>query len=160
MIGLLQRVSEAAVTVEGNEIATIGPGLLVLVGIEKGDSEAQAGRLLERLLGYRVFADASGRMNRSLADIKGGLLLVPQFTLVADTRKGTRPSFTTAAPPQEGLRLFNHLVQQAERRHSVVAAGRFGADMQVHLVNDGPVTFWLRANPSNSLADNRVLSNC
>ena len=159
MIGLLQRVSEAGVVVNGEEIAAIGAGLLVLVGVEKGDGEPQADRLLERLLGYRVFPDAAGRMNRSLADTAGGLLLVPQFTLAADTRKGMRPSFTPAAPPAEGERLFGYLLAQARRRHHPVEAGRFGADMQVRLTNDGPVTFWLRANPSSSSADNRVLSN-
>ncbi len=159
MIGLLQRVSEASVVVDGEEIAAIGPGLLVLVGVEKGDGKVQAERLLERLLGYRVFADASGRMNRSLVDTGGGLLLVPQFTLAADTRKGTRPSFTPAASPEEGKRLFTWLLQRAQDRHGEVAAGRFGADMQVRLVNDGPVTFWLRANPSVLPDDNRVLSD-
>jgi D-tyrosyl-tRNA(Tyr) deacylase len=143
MIGLLQRVSEAAVRVDDERIGEIGPGLLVLVGVQKGDDEARADRLLQRLLGYRVFPDENGRMNRSLVDVEGGLLLVPQFTLPADTRKGTRPGFSTAAPPEEGERLFHHLLRQARERHSPVAAGRFGADMQVSLTNDGPVTFWL-----------------
>ncbi len=143
MIGLLQRVSEAAVRVDGELIGEIGPGLLVLVGVQKGDNEARADRLLQRLLGYRVFPDGDGRMNRSLVDVAGGLLLVPQFTLPADTRKGTRPGFSTAAPPEEGRRLFHHLLQRARERHAPVAAGRFGADMQVSLTNDGPVTFWL-----------------
>ncbi len=159
MIGLLQRVREASVVVDEETVAAIGQGLLVLVGVEKGDSEAQAERLLERLLTYRVFADEAGRMNRSLRDVGGGLLLVPQFTLAADTRKGTRPSFTPAAPPEEGARLFAHLLQQAQRQYGEVASGRFGADMQVRLVNDGPVTFWLRANPFNPPADKRVLFN-
>ena len=148
MIGLLQRVTEARVAVGGADIAAIGRGLLVLVGIEAGDGGREAGRLLERLLGYRVFPDAEGKMNRSLRDIGGALLLVPQFTLAADTRKGARPSFSCAAPPEDGRRLFDGLVAQARAAHPVVAAGRFGADMQVALVNDGPVTFWLQVAPS------------
>lgn len=147
MIGLLQRVTHARVTVAGEPVGAIAAGLLVLVGVERGDGEAQAARLLERLLGYRVFADADGRMNRSLADTGGGLLLVPQFTLPADTQKGTRPSFTPAAAPADGERLFRHLLGLAEAEHAPVASGRFGADMQVELVNDGPVTFWLRVPP-------------
>jgi D-tyrosyl-tRNA(Tyr) deacylase len=143
MIGLLQRVSEARVAVAGECVGATGRGLLVLVGVQKGDSEPKADRLLERLLGYRVFPDAADRMNLSLRDIDGGLLLVPQFTLAADTRKGARASFTRAAPPEEGRRLFDYLVEQAGRRHRQVQTGRFGADMQVILTNDGPVTFWL-----------------
>lgn len=150
MIGLLQRVSEARVSVDGEVVGAIGAGLIVLIGVERGDGEAQADRLLERLLGYRVFADADGKMNLSLRDIGGGLLLVPQFTLPADTRKGTRPSFTPAAAPDEGRRLFDHLVEQARQVHPQVAMGRFGADMQVSLVNDGPVTFWLQVPPQAS----------
>jgi len=145
MIGLLQRVSQASVAVEGRVVGRIGPGLLVLVGVEKGDGEAQADRLLERLLGYRVFADEEGRMNHSLVDTGGGLLLVSQFTLAADTNKGTRASFSSAAPPEEGRRLFDYLVQRAHARHPVVATGEYGAHMEVALVNDGPVTFWLQA---------------
>lgn len=145
MIGLLQRVSQASVTVEGEIVGQIGPGLLVLVGVEKDDTEARAQRLLERLLGYRVFEDASGRMNHSLADIGGGLLLVSQFTLVADTKKGMRPSFSSAAPPDLGERLFDYLATVAKARHPVVETGRFGADMKVELLNDGPVTFWLQS---------------
>lgn len=141
MIGLLQRVSEARVSVAGEVAGEIGRGLLVLVGVEKGDAEAQAERLLERLLGYRVFPDDAGKMNLSLRDIAGGLLLVPQFTLAADTQKGTRPSFTPAADPQRGLHLFDYLLQRAWEQHADVQSGRFGADMQVSLVNDGPVTF-------------------
>ncbi|MER2526816.1 MAG: D-aminoacyl-tRNA deacylase [Candidatus Competibacter denitrificans] len=148
MIGLLQRVSGARVEVDSEIVGAIGAGLLVLVGVERGDSEAQADRLLERLLGYRVFADADGKMNRSVRDIGGGLLLVPQFTLAADTRKGMRPSFTPAAPPADGERLFNYLVEQARQHPTPVATGRFGADMQVSLTNDGPVTFWLRSAPT------------
>jgi D-tyrosyl-tRNA(Tyr) deacylase len=147
MIGLLQRVSEARVTVDGEIVGEIDAGLLVLVGVERGDDEAQAERLLERLLSYRVFADAEGKMNLSLRDLGGGLLLVPQFTLAADTRKGMRPSFTPAAPPAEGERLFNVLTVLARQQHTRVATGRFGAHMQVSLINDGPVTFWLRIPP-------------
>ena len=148
MIGLLQRVSEASVRVDGETVGAIGPGLLVLVGVQRGDGEREAERLLERLLGYRVFADAEGRMNRSLGDTGGGLLLVPQFTLAADTAKGSRPGFSPAAPPEEGRRLFEHLCRLAGRHPGVVAAGRFGAHMRVSLVNDGPVTFWLEARPA------------
>lgn len=143
MIGLLQRVSEARVVVADEVTGAIERGLLVLVGVQRGDDAARAERLLERILGYRVFPDAEGRMNRSLRDLQGGLLLVPQFTLAADTKKGTRASFTSAAPPEEGRRLFEHLLACARRGHPLVQAGRFGADMQVALVNDGPVTFWL-----------------
>ncbi len=143
MIGLLQRVTEARVEVEGEEIAAIGHGLLVLVGVQRDDDEARSDRLLERLLGYRVFPDRDGRMNRSLSQTGGGLLLVPQFTLAADTRKGTRPGFSRAAAPDLGRRLFDYLSRQAAERHPRVAWGRFGADMQVSLTNDGPVTFWL-----------------
>lgn len=146
MIGLLQRVTEARVTVAGENVGAIGRGLLVLIGVERGDGEAQAERLLERLLGYRVFPDADGKMNLSVSDIGGGLLLVPQFTLPADTRKGMRPSFTPAAAPEEGERLFDHLVARAHARHPDVATGRFGADMRVSLTNDGPVTFWLQTS--------------
>jgi D-tyrosyl-tRNA(Tyr) deacylase len=147
LIGLLQRVSEASVKVEGALVAEIGRGLLVLIGVEAGDAERQADRLLERLLGYRVFPDETGRMNWSLTDIGGGLLLVPQFTLAADTGKGTRPSFSPAAAPETGAALFDYLVGKAKGEHPGVASGTFGADMKVSLVNDGPVTFWLRAAP-------------
>lgn len=147
MIGLLQRVSEARVTVAGEVVGEIGRGLLVLVGVERGDGEKEAERLLERLLGYRVFPDEAGKMNLSLHDIAGGLLLVPQFTLAADTHKGTRPSFTPAAEPAQGLHLFDYLLQRACEQHGDVQSGRFGADMQVALVNDGPVTFWMRVPP-------------
>ena len=145
MIGLLQRVSSATVDVDGARIAAIGPGLLVLVGVRQEDAEADAARLLERLLGYRVFPDDQGRMNRSVADIGGGLLLVPQFTLAADTRKGTRPGFSTAAEPARARALFECLLELARARHPDTQAGRFGADMQVGLVNDGPVTFWVES---------------
>jgi len=147
MIGLLQRVTRADVTVDGEEVGAIGQGLLVLVGVEPDDTPAQADRLLDRLLGYRVFPDETGRMNRSVTDIGGGLLLVPQFTLAADTRKGARPSFTGAAPPELGEELFGYLASQAASRHEQTATGRFGAHMEVALVNDGPVTFWLSARP-------------
>jgi D-tyrosyl-tRNA(Tyr) deacylase len=147
MIGLLQRVSHASVDVGGEQIAGIGAGLLVLVGVQPGDGEREADRLLERLLGYRVFPDSAGRMNLGLRDTGGGLLLVPQFTLAADTRSGMRPGFSTAAGPGTGERLFAYLSTAAARRHAVVATGRFGADMQVALVNDGPVTFWLEVRP-------------
>ena len=147
MIALLQRVGTAHVDVAGERIAAIGRGLLALVAVERGDGAAQADRLLERILGYRLFTDEAGRMNRSLTDIGGELLLVPQFTLAADTRKGTRPSFTPAAPPEIGQRLFGHLLTAARRGPVRVAAGRFGADMQVGLVNDGPVTISLRVSP-------------
>ncbi len=144
MIGLLQRVTTGRVEVEGRVVGEIGPGLLVLIGVEREDMEAQADRLLERLLSYRVFPDEEGRMNRSLTDINGGLLLVPQFTLAADTRKGTRPGFSPAADPDTGRRLFDYLCETARARHGQVATGIFGADMQVSLTNDGPVTFWLQ----------------
>ena len=144
MIGLIQRVSEASVKVEGNIVGQIGRGLLVLAGVEKNNDEATAKRLLERILTYRVFPDADGKMNLSLADIGGGLLLVPQFTLAADTHKGTRPSFSSAAPPEQGKALFEHFVSEARKSHPEVATGVFGADMQVGLINDGPVTFWLQ----------------
>ncbi len=143
MIGLLQRVREATVATEGQEVARIGPGLLVLVGVQPTDTETAAERLLERVLDYRVFGDGNGRMNLNLRAIGGGLLLVPQFTLAADTSKGLRPSFSSAAPPALGRALFERLVSFARSRHPVVASGVFGADMQVALVNDGPVTFWL-----------------
>ena len=143
MIGLLQRVRRATVEVAGETVGAIGPGLLVLVGVQHGDGEAQGQRLLERLLGYRVFSDAQGRMNLSLRDIKGGLLLVPQFTLAADTAKGARPSFTTAAEPARAKALFEALLAHARREWPDTGSGVFGADMQVSLVNDGPVTFWL-----------------
>lgn len=143
MIGLLQRVTSSSVRVDGEVVGAIGPGLLVLVAVEREDGEAQAQRLLERILTYRVFPDAQGRMNLSLKDTGGGLLLVPQFTLAADTRKGTRPSLARGASPEQGAALFGCLVNLAEAAHSPVASGRFGADMAVSLVNDGPVTFWL-----------------
>lgn len=150
MIGLLQRVSSARVDIGGETVGSIGRGLLVLVCAERGDDEASAGRLLDRLLNYRVFSDELGKMNLSLRDIDGGLLLVPQFTLAADTNSGNRPSFTPAAPPEEGRRLFDFLVFRAAEIHAGTASGRFGADMQVSLTNDGPVTFWLRVPPATA----------
>ncbi len=143
MIGLLQRVSTASVRIDGQVAGEIGEGLLVLVGVVPADGSAQADRLLQRLLAYRVFADEQGRMNRSLRDTGGGLLLVPQFTLAADTRQGNRPGFSTAAPPEQARAQFEYLVSQARAEWPRTAAGVFGADMKVGLVNDGPVTFWL-----------------
>jgi D-tyrosyl-tRNA(Tyr) deacylase len=144
MIALLQRVSEARVSVDGENIGAIGKGLLVFACAEPHDTPDVADRLLDRLLVYRVFGDADGKMNLSLVQVGGGLLLVPQFTLAADTRSGTRPSFSSAAPPALAKELFEHLVNRARLRHSPVQSGRFGADMRVGLINDGPVTFWLR----------------
>lgn len=145
MISLIQRVLEASVSVEGETVAAIGPGLLALLAVEKADSAVQAGRMAERILGYRVFEDGQGRMNLSVADTGGGLLLVPQFTLAADTRKGMRASFAPAAPPDMGRHLFEAVVSAARQAHPDVQTGRFGAHMRVALVNNGPVTFWLRA---------------
>jgi D-tyrosyl-tRNA(Tyr) deacylase len=144
---LLQRVLKAHVDIAGVRIADIGPGLLVLVGVRRDDGEQQAERLLERLLGYRVFPDTAGRMNLNVAQAAGGLLLVPQFTLAADTSSGMRPSFTPAANPETGKRLFGYFARRAQEVHQPVACGRFGADMQISLVNDGPVTFWLEVIP-------------
>ncbi len=143
MRGLLQRVSQARVEVAGEIVGAIDQGLLVLVGVQPQDDQASADRLLHKLLNYRVFADAEGRMNCSVQDVQGGLLLVSQFTLAADTRKGLRPGFSTAAPPQQAEQLFDYLVEQARKTWPQTATGRFGADMQVHLVNDGPVTILL-----------------
>ena len=147
MIGLLQRVSQASVVVDGQTVGAIDTGLMVLVCAEKGDTEKEADALLAKLLGYRVFGDAAGKMNLSVTDVAGGLLLVPQFTLAADTNSGTRPSFTPAAAPADGRRLFDHFVGQARERHAQVETGQFGADMKVSLTNDGPVTFWLQVGP-------------
>ena len=145
MIGLLQRVSSASVRAGGREVGAIGRGLLVLVGVQKGDGAAQAARLLERLLSYRVFPDDAGRMNRSLRDVGGGLLLVPQFTLAADTSGGTRAGFSTAAEPARAKELFDQLAREARAAWPQTASGEFGADMQVTLTNEGPVTFWLES---------------
>jgi len=151
MISVIQRVSEAEVSVEGTSVGKIGRGILTLVAVERGDTEAQAERLAERILGYRIFPDAEGKMNLSVADIGGGLLLVSQFTLAADTRKGTRPSFTPAAAPEEGRRLFDYFVERVRQNHPHrVETGTFGADMQVALVNDGPVTFTLCVPPAET----------
>ena len=150
MIGLLQRVTSARVDIGGETVGAIGRGLLVLVCAEVGDDEAAALRLLERLLNYRVFPDALGKMNLSLRAIGGGLLLVPQFPLAVDTDSGNRPSFTPAAPPEAGRRLFDYILSRASEIHPATASGRFGADMQVSLTNDGPVTFWLRVAPAAS----------
>jgi D-aminoacyl-tRNA deacylase len=145
MIALLQRVSQASVDIGAERVAAIGAGLLVLIGVRPADNEASAVGLLERLLQYRVFADTSGKMNLSLTQSQGELLLVPQFTLAADTHKGLRPGFSTAAPPEQGRQLFNALVLAARDRHPRVKCGVFGAHMQVSLTNDGPVTFWLES---------------
>ena len=145
MLALIQRVRNAHVDVDNETVGRIGPGLLALIAVQPGDGEPQTQRMLERLLGYRVFADAEGRMNRSLAETGGGLLLVPQFTLAADTSKGMRPSFTSAAAPEVGRQWFDRLVELAKKTHPRVEIGRFGAHMIVSLANDGPVTFWLEA---------------
>lgn len=145
MKALIQRVSQASVVVSDQTIGAIDHGLLVLVGVEKGDDEARADKLLHKLLHYRVFSDAEGKMNRNVQQAEGSLLLVSQFTLAADTRRGLRPSFSSAAPPAEGERLFHYLVQQAHSAWPRIATGEFGADMQVSLINDGPVTFLLES---------------
>ena len=143
MIALIQRVTRADVQVESQAVGAIDRGILALIGVRRGDDTVAADRLLERVLTYRIFPDEQGKMNRSLRDIQGGLLLVPQFTLAADTHKGTRAGFSTAAAPDEAARLFAHLLDRARAAHGSVAGGVFGANMQVSLVNDGPVTFWL-----------------
>lgn len=148
MIALLQRVSQASVAVDSVVVGAIDAGLMVLLCAERGDSVKQADALLSKLIAYRVFPDDAGKMNRSVAQVQGGLLLVPQFTLAADTKSGTRPSFTPAAAPEDGRRLFDYFVAQARLRHPLVESGRFGADMQVTLTNDGPVTFWLQLRPA------------
>lgn len=147
MIALLQRVLEARVVVDGMTVGAIHTGLMVLLCAERNDTEKVADALLSKLLTYRVFSDEGGKMNRSVVDVKGGLLLVPQFTLAADTQSGTRPSFTPAAAPAEGQRLFDYFVANARAKHAQVETGRFGANMQVSLTNDGPVTFWLQTKP-------------
>jgi D-aminoacyl-tRNA deacylase len=148
MIALIQRVREARVRVEGELVGAIEVGLLALIGVVRGDDTASAERLLQRVLDYRVFPDDAGRMNLSLRDVRGGLLLVPQFTLAADTGRGNRAGFSTAAEPTQAAALFEHLLGRARLSHTAVAAGRFGAHMQVELINDGPVTFWLEAGAS------------
>jgi D-tyrosyl-tRNA(Tyr) deacylase len=147
MIALIQRVNTASVKVDGHTVGAIGPGLLALIGIQRGDTVTQGARLLQRLLEYRVFADAQGRMNLALRDTGGGLLLVPQFTLAADTRSGNRPGFSTAAEPAAAQALYEALLAGARAAHPAVASGEFGAHMAVELVNDGPVTFWLQVPP-------------
>lgn len=146
MIALIQRVSQARVEVEGRVLGAIGRGVLALVGVERGDGEAQAERLVERVLGYRIFPDPAGKMNLSLLDIGGELLAVPQFTLAADTDQGTRAGFSKAAAPGEGMRLFDYFVKKSKEKIPAAQTGQFGADMQVSLVNDGPVTFWLETS--------------
>lgn len=148
MIALVQRVAEASVSVGGETVAAISQGILALIGVERGDGEQEAARLAERVLNYRIFSDAAGKMNRSLLDVQAQLLAVPQFTLVADTRKGLRPSFSSGASPQDGERLFNRFVELAKQQ-TRVETGRFGAEMRVSLVNDGPVTFWLQIKPGS-----------
>jgi D-aminoacyl-tRNA deacylase len=152
MIALIQRVSKAAVTVDSQTVGAIGRGILALIGVQRGDTTASADRLLERVLTYRIFGDEQGKMNLSLRDIQGELLLVSQFTLAADTQKGTRAGFSTAAAPDEARRLFDHFLDRARATHGSVASGVFGAHMEVSLVNDGPVTFWLET-PSTSVGD-------
>lgn len=148
MIALLQRVTHASVVVDGATVGAIAAGLMVLVCAERGDTEKEADALLNKLLSYRVFSDDAGKMNRSVTDVAGGLLLVPQFTLAANTQSGTRPSFTPAAAPDLARSLFDYFVVQAGSKHASVATGQFGADMQVSLTNDGPVTFWLQVKPT------------
>jgi D-aminoacyl-tRNA deacylase len=150
VIALIQRVREARLQVDGITTGAIHRGIVALIGVERGDGETQAARLAERVIGYRIFADADGKMNRSLAEVGGGLLLVPQFTLAADTRSGARPSFSSAAPPAEGERLYLRFVELARARHAPVETGTFRSDMQVSLVNDGPVTFWLQVKPGGA----------
>jgi D-tyrosyl-tRNA(Tyr) deacylase len=149
VIALVQRVTEAAVAVDGAVVGAIGPGLVALVGVERGDGEAEATRLAERVLGYRIFADPAGKMNLSVVEVSGALLAVPQFTLAADTNSGARPSFSSAASPEEGRKLFDRFVELAAARVNV-RTGRFGAHMKVSLVNDGPVTFWLQVSPQRA----------
>ena len=146
MIALIQRVSEAKVVVNNKNIAEIQQGVLAFIGIEKDDSTIQASRLVDKILSYRIFSDKEGKMNLSVQDIKGGLLLVPQFTLAADTQKGCRPGFSSAAAPALGEKLFNEFIKQAKNKYQYIETGQFGEDMKVSLLNDGPVTFWLQAN--------------
>jgi len=155
MIGLLQRVSEASVTVDGEAIASIGPGIMVLAAVERGDGVSQARRLAERIVSYRVFEDAGGKMNLDVREAHGAVLLVPQFTLAADTRKGNRPGFSRAAEPALGRELFELLVSQVTQRCPRVATGRFGANMAVSLVNQGPVTIWLQVPPGDTTTASR-----
>ena len=144
MIALIQRVAEAKVVVDNKNIGEIQQGILAFIGIEKNDHDENVSRLVDKILSYRIFSDEEDKMNLSVQDIKGGLLLVPQFTLAADTQKGCRPSFSSAAPPEEGERLFNEFVKQAKNKYQLIETGQFGADMKISLLNDGPVTFWLQ----------------
>jgi len=148
VIALIQRVTQARVDIDGRAVGAIGRGILALVGVERGDSQTQAERLAERVLGYRIFPDTEGKMSRSLQDVGGELLAVPQFTLAADTKTGTRAGFSTAASPEEGKRLFDLFVEIVRQKNPHTKTGQFGADMRVGLVNDGPVTFWLQSSPS------------
>jgi D-tyrosyl-tRNA(Tyr) deacylase len=152
LIGLIQRVNDAEVVINGETVAAIGIGLLVLIGVQRGDGSREAARLAERVLQYRVFADAERRMNLDVRSAGGSVLLVPQFTLAADTRKGNRPGFSRAAAPELGERLFASLVAECRARYAQVSTGRFGADMQVRLTNDGPVTFWLEVAPAEDFS--------
>ncbi len=152
MIALIQRVSSAEVAISGETVASIDRGLLALIGVQRGDGEREVARLAERLLHYRVFPDGEGRMNLDLQAVAGALLLVPQFTLAADTRKGNRPGFSRAAAPQAGERLFAAFVAECRARHADVQTGEFGAEMQVSLINDGPVTFWLEVSPATGMS--------
>ena len=147
MIALIQRVTEARVEVDGKAVGEIGRGIFALIGVERGDTQVQAERLVEKVLAYRIFPDAEGKMNLSVTDIKGELLAVPQFTLAADTKTGTRAGFSTAASPEEGAKMFDRFVFLSNQKHLNVKTGQFGADMKVSLVNDGPVTFWLQVSP-------------
>jgi D-aminoacyl-tRNA deacylase len=149
LIALIQRVTQASVKVAGETIGAIGAGIVALIGVERGDTDAEAAALAERITAYRIFPDAAGKMNLSLKDVKGGILAVPQFTLAADTTSGLRPSFSSAATPAEAEQLFNRLVEKLAEGSARVQTGRFGADMQISLVNDGPVTFWLRISPKS-----------
>jgi D-tyrosyl-tRNA(Tyr) deacylase len=151
LIALIQRVAGASVAIGGATVGDIGPGILALIGVERGDTGAEAQRLAERVVTYRIFPDAAGKMNLSLKDTGGGLLAVPQFTLVADTNSGTRPSFSSGASPEAGKEMFLDFVEKAKALHAGVHTGRFGADMKVSLVNDGPVTFWLQVSPPRQL---------
>jgi D-tyrosyl-tRNA(Tyr) deacylase len=153
LIGLIQRVKHAEVVIGGREAAAIGIGLLVLVGVQRGDGSREVARLAERLLAYRVFPDAAQRMNLDVRSVAGSVLLVPQFTLAADTRSGNRPGFSRAASPERGRQLFDDLAAECRARYERVATGRFGADMQVSLTNDGPVTFWLEVAPVEGFSD-------
>ncbi|MGX2039290.1 D-aminoacyl-tRNA deacylase [Methylocaldum sp. MU1018] len=150
MIAVIQRVTRAEVAVAGESVGKIGRGILALVAVERGDTEVQADRLAERILGYRIFGDAEDKMNLNVMDVNGGVLLVSQFTLAADTKKGMRPSFTPTADPETGKRLFDYFAEKVRARHSPVETGRFGANMQIELINDGPVTFILNAPPATT----------